>query len=155
MDVRRFLLFVFVVFSPAFLGFAVVIWGLAINILIVDELSERLYNAAFIAGLAALPAAVSYLCFWLCSRAGSWWRRALFIYVCWLAFGFGLAYVFSAAMAGVSMAVVEGVVSGWELEVQILSFAAYLLLFGHVVILPAVGLSCWFMKANPDHFFGN
>lgn len=50
--------------------------------------------------------------------------------------GLGITFMVSTMLAGASMAVVEGVVTGWELKAQELFFALVMLLPLQVVLLP-------------------
>jgi hypothetical protein len=63
------------------------------------------------------------------------------------------AYLVSAALAGVSMAVVEGVTKGWDLLSQELLFTGKLLLLAQVLVIPWIGIAIMLMKANEPIFF--
>ena len=54
----------------------------------------------------------------------------------WQALALAAAFVLAGALAGVSMAAAEGIVSGWDLKLQELGFALVLLLPMQLLILP-------------------
>jgi hypothetical protein len=158
MDARKYLYFALLNFSPALLGYSAVLWMISSSFLIVGlftdtGLSEQLFTILMLLGLAVLPLGLTYLCYRLCMRTQSWKIRFALIWLSWQILSFVVFYVLSAAMAGVSMAVVDGGLKGWELETQVLAFAAFLLLSAQIIILPLTGLTTWHMKKKPTEFF--
>lgn len=113
-----------------------------------------LSDVLLILGLVGFPAILTYVCYRLCRDSKKWWFTAVSLYVCWLILGFVASFLVSATVAGVSMAVVEGAVGGWDLLAQELSFAVSLLLTAHLFIVPWVGVSTWVLRRQPEYFFG-
>jgi hypothetical protein len=82
----------------------------------------------------------------LFGREGTWFREALVLYEFWLLPAITLAIFLSDAMAGVSMAVVDGAATGRVLWVAEAKMALQMILFGHVIIIPWVSAAVWFLR---------
>jgi hypothetical protein len=141
-------------FSPGLRIFAYKVFGLAIIFLFVygcgmllnlftliaepkigGSLVEWVLYAALI---FLLPITVIIFCYRLCAKTNSWMKRGWIIYAAWVILAFGMSYLVSSALCGMSQAAVEGVTSGWHLELQSISMAAVLLLFSQLFIVPWV-----------------
>jgi len=91
--------------------------------------------------ITILPPLGSFLAARTAQGAASWIRLALAIYIGLLPTALAVAFLIAASIAGVSMAVVEGVTGGWALKAQELWFALTLLVPMHIIILPWVALA--------------
>ena len=91
--------------------------------------------------ITILPPLGSFLAARAAQGAASWIRLALAIYIGLLPTALAVAFLIAASIAGVSMAVVEGVTGGWALKAQELWFALTLLLPMHIIILPWAALA--------------
>ena len=91
--------------------------------------------------IAILPPLGSFLAARAAQGAAGWIRLALVIYIGLLPTALAVAFLIAASIAGVSMAVVEGVTGGWALKAQELLFALTLLVPMHIIILPWVALA--------------
>lgn len=118
------------------------------------QTKERLFNLIMFFAVSLIPVGLVYLCYYFCAKAASWAKKGVIIYSFWLVLGFVNAYLVSAAIAGTSMAVAEGITSGFNLFLQEISFAGILLLFTQVLIIPWVVISVMIMKKKESFFFG-
>jgi hypothetical protein len=91
--------------------------------------------------ITILPPLVSFLAAHAVQRASNWIRIALAIYIGLLPTALAVAFLIAASIAGVSMAVADGVTGGWSLKAQELWFALTLLVPMHVIILPWAALA--------------
>ena len=94
-----------------------------------------------IASAAGLPLLCAVLATRAASRAQRWIHLAQAIYIGLLTLALAIAFLISASIAGVSMAVADGATGGWVLKVQEIQFALILLVPMQVVILPWAALS--------------
>lgn len=148
---HRYFTILAIAFSPGLIGS----YGLLLPILLCagstrsislrPSLAEAIPDLAVIAGLALLPALVVVCAMPLVSAARTWQRRAAVVYATWLILGLAMAMVLAISLAGASMAVVEGVTSGWDLKLQEFQFALSLLPPMQAVILPWVALATVFL----------
>jgi hypothetical protein len=101
--------------------------------------------------LSVLPLAVTFLFPLLALRQAHRVARGLLLYAGMMVMALSIAFMLSASLAGVSMAVVDGVVSGWELLGQELVFALSLLLPLQLLVVPWTIFSTWlsFRLARP------
>ncbi len=154
MSARGYLLFCLICFFPAlavlgyFVGaeFLLIAWGIGGQTTAQDLL---LFFAIFF-----VTAMLTFACYRFCALARTRLRTGILVYLCWLLLGFIVAFLLSAAMAGVSMAVVEGVVGGWDLLVQELFFAAFQLALAQVIIIPWTVAATMILDGKRQFFFG-
>jgi hypothetical protein len=86
---------------------------------------------------SGMPIVLILLAHWLFNRHKTWRVRGWIVYGAWILILLLISFVFSAAIGGVSMAVVEGVAgSVLQRYLQYLQFAATLTLVGNVLIIP-------------------
>ena len=153
MRIRQFIYFTLLIFSPILLLISIFLSVFALDIFIASEAKQKLFSFLLMSAIVLIPLGLSYFCYRLCLRAKSWPKRIACIYLTWLVLGFMGAYLVSAALAGVSMAVVEGVTKGWDLLSQELLFTGKLLLLAQVLVIPWIGIAIMLMKANEPIFF--
>jgi hypothetical protein len=96
--------------------------------------------------ILALFIAVTGAAFWLFQKTSRWLVGGVVLYGSWLLLAFLLAYFIAGAMAGISMAVVDGAVQGPELRSATMQQAFSLLLCGQVVILPWALFASWIIR---------
>jgi hypothetical protein len=98
-------------------------------------------DVAALSLITILPPLGSFLAARAAQGAAGWIRLALVIYIGLLPTALAVAFLIAASIAGISMAVVEGVTGGWALKAQELLFALTLLVPMHIIILPWVALA--------------
>lgn len=122
-----FALFAILSFTPLFLGYMLYLLLLMLNIDIglrneqsmMDSLSTS--NIVLALGIPAFLLVTSSMTYYVTTKLSSWLAKGVMVLAAWQLLGFPLAYLFSAALAGVSMAVVEGAASMptlWLKELQ-------------------------------------
>jgi hypothetical protein len=89
-----------------------------------------------------LPYSLIFLSMKLCQRRKSPIGRFFCIYPFWLVFLFLGFYVFSAAIAGMSMAVTEGAIGGLALKMEEL-YMAFTFMIGPLSVVPHVLILAW------------
>lgn len=136
-----FLVFVALGFGPLVLGYLLMVVPLSVMLLSGrGPEGSGTISAAEGAGLAlvglimvlTLPATA----FTLARKSSSWFAKGLLLYVCWQPLVFLLAYFAAGALAGVSMAAVDGAVTKEDLRVQALTFAAHIWPLAQILIIP-------------------
>jgi hypothetical protein len=97
--------------------------------------------------LLILPVAVVVGAYNVCSRLEGWKARGWTIYIGWVVVAFSASFVLSAAMGGMSMAVVEGV-SGRVIDRYLLYARVTFLmtLISHIAIVPWTLLSVYILR---------
>jgi|WetSurMetagenome_2_1015567.scaffolds.fasta_scaffold12246_4 hypothetical protein len=82
----------------------------------------------------------------LFEKEGTWLRGAIVLYGSWLLPAATIAVFLSAAMAGVSMAVVDGAATDRALRVAEVQMALKVALFSHMIIIPWVSVAALFLR---------
>ncbi|MDD4954587.1 MAG: hypothetical protein PHP17_00910 [Candidatus Omnitrophica bacterium] len=155
MKFKSFIVFLLLNFWPTICCFAVFSMFFLLALFLSVPIKDRLFNLIMFLVVFLIPAGLIYLCYYLCVKANSWAKKGVIVYSFWLILGFLNAYLVSAAIAGTSMAVAEGITGGWNLFLQEISFAGILLLFTQVLIIPWVVISVMIMKKKESFFFGS
>lgn len=135
--------------------FTVVFWPVGVYVAFVSPALMRQLDRPVMALQAALflvvPIVVIVLSYFPFSSQKEWKRRGWVIYGSWFLVGFLMAYAFSAALGGVSMAVVEGVASPTG-YLQNAGAAVLLLGMAHIAIVPWVFIALFTLKAINRRF---
>ena len=135
---KNFFLFNLIAFGPGLLVIGmllafILLPGLAFG---GHSLMNSLPDMVTLLGVILLPLIAVGAAYPLARYARSWWVKGLVIYLAWQVLALAAAFVLAGALAGVSMAAAEGIVSGWDLKLQELGFALVLLLPMQLLILP-------------------
>ena len=135
--------------------FTVVFWPVGVYLVFMSPALMPYLDRPVIALQAALflvvPIVVVVLSYFSFSSQKEWKRRGWVIYGSWFLVGFLMAYAFSAALGGVSMAVVESVASPARF-LQYAGAAVVLLAVAHIAIVPWVFIALFTLKAINRRF---
>ena len=145
----RFGIFTAVSFGPALLLYVIFSVGLLVNALIV--LDSGLFDVSIsevgsLAIIFLLPIVLIPIGYWVYRRFNSWVGRTLILYPIRLFLAFGLSYLFMSAVAGTSMAVVDGAVVESELRNQIIYQTILTLFPVQILLVPWSILSTFLIK---------
>ncbi len=147
-------IFVFKAFGLAIFFLFIYGCGMLLNLFILiaePKIGGSLVEwAFFMAIVLILPSAIIIYCYRLCAKANNWRKRGWIIYSAWLVLAFGMSYLVSAALGGVSMAAVDGGTVQWNLELQYISFAVRLTLFSHLIFVPWILVSISLLKKTGE-----
>ncbi len=127
---RLILLFALIVYGPAWLGLLWCLWQLLGG--------GSASGAVQIVGLFALSLPIVWVAFHGVRRFGFGHAAFWVLFLSWQVYGFILGFVFASALAGTSMAVVDGAASRSDLLEQKLLFALVMLLPEQLFIFPWV-----------------
>lgn len=155
MKFKRFIVFLLLNFWPMLFSIGLLAPLFLLNVLIAEQIKQKLFCFLMFLAVFLIPLGLIYLCYYLCTKLASWFKKGMVIYLCWLILGFINTYIVAAAIAGVSMAAVDGVTKGWNLFLQEIGFAGILLLFAQIFIIPWVFISVIIMRKNEPHFFAD
>ena len=153
MKFKNFIFFLLLNFWPILFSIGFLAPLFLLNVLIADQMKQKLFCFLMFFAVFLIPFGLIYLCYYLCAKLASWFEKGIVIYLCWLILGFMNTYTIAAAVAGVSMAVVDGVTKGWNLFLQEIGFAGILLLFAQILIIPWIIISVVIMKRKKSVFF--
>jgi len=153
MKIKRFVIFLLLNFWPILFGIGIFAPLFLLNVLIAEQAKQKLFCFLMFLAVFLIPLGLIYLCYCICAKVGSWLKKGIVIYLCWLTLGFMSAYLAAASIAGTSMAVVDGAAKGRNLFLQEINFAGMLLLFAQILIIPWVTISTIIMKKNKPNFF--
>jgi hypothetical protein len=103
-------------------------------------------DAVALLSMIVIPPAAALLASYAAGKARSWQLRFLALFAGLQPVGLAIAFVLSASIAGVSMAVVEGAVEGWALKAEELRFALLLLAPMQALILLWSGLTTFLLQ---------
>ena len=135
--------------------FTVVFWPVGVYLVFVSPTLMPYLDRPVMALQAALfllvPIVVVVLSYFSFSAQKEWKRRGWVIYGSWFLVGFLMAYAFSAALGGASMAVLEGVASPTRF-LQHAGAAVLLLAVAHIAIVPWVFIALFTLKAINRRF---
>ena len=141
--------------GSAIIFFTVVFWPVGVYLAFVTPALMPYLDRPVIALQAALflvvPMVVVVWSYFSFSSQKEWKRRGWVIYGSWFLVGFLMAYAFSAALGGVSMAAVEGVASPTRV-LQDAGAAVVLLAVAHIAIVPWVFIALFTLKAINRRF---
>ena len=84
--------------------------------------------------------------FWGFRRTMSWLAGSLVLYVVWFVLAFLFFWLLASAMAGASMAVVDGVAQAEDVRQDSLKMAGSLLVFAQVGIVPWAFGAGWLLR---------
>lgn len=144
----KFLSFSSLVFFPAYAIFGFFILGMGLSFII----EPRLLDLALIAIMALLALSMSYFCHRHSTTSSTFTRIFAVNYFGWIILGSVISYFISASMAGISMAVVDGSVGGYNLFMQEVIFALELLAASHIFIVPWVLATTYIIRRHPIYF---
>ena len=147
-----FALFSVLGFAPLFFGYFLLLILLLLNIDIglrnqrgmLDFFSAT--NIALAVGIPIFLLVISSVSYAITTRLSSWLANATVIFAAWQLLGFPLAFLFSAALAGASMAVVEGAASGADLWLQELQAAIEILFAMQFCAVPWTSAAIFLMS---------
>ncbi|MCK9573143.1 MAG: hypothetical protein M0R20_01915 [Candidatus Omnitrophica bacterium] len=154
MKFKHFIVFLLLNFWPILFGIGILATLFLLNVLIAQLPKDRLFCLLMFFAVFLIPFGLIYLCYCLCAKLTSWFKKGIVIYLFWLTLGFMGTYLAAASIAGASMAVADGVAKGRDLLFQEINFAGMLLLFAQILIIPWVIISIIIMKKNKYNFFG-
>jgi hypothetical protein len=146
--------FAVVGFGPLILGTGALVSGLLLNgaIILTSPMpaskTDGLLFLLYAMGMAAVLVFSIRRAAKLFDRKGAWFRGALVLYGFWLLPSMALAFFLSAALAGVSMAAVDGAAKGRALWVAEAQMACQLVFFAHTIIIPWVSAASWFLRRS-------
>ncbi len=151
----RYLAFAATGFGPIAVGYVLLLLLLiGLSSLVRGEVDPTAGLVVWALILVVLLVGVPLGAYALCRRSHKWAARTAFVYLAWLVLSTPFAFVLAAAIAGASMAVVEGATTGAELLQQELLFAAQLMVPMHLLIIPWVVLAVLLvMRKQPGWFF--
>ena len=149
---RPLLVFSLVGFWPV--AIYLLVWGLGLLLNVAISAASRDATSAssagfFIYGVLSWIAPILFVLAGheLFSRAASWRRRGYVLYATWLVIALVMAFVFSAAIGGVSMAAVEGGAGSARSRRSLYGGSAILIVaWAHAVIVPWVLASLFLLK---------
>lgn len=155
----RLALFAALGFGPLLILYLLVALGLLVGGVLLPALSS---SHRFASGVAAftycaisiiVPGLFVFFAYYLSTSLRSWIIRAVILYVTLLILGTGLVYVFTSAIAGMSMAVVDGVTKGEELRNQIGRETVSMLLPAQLCLVPWCIFALFLLRRFGKHVF--
>jgi hypothetical protein len=144
--------FAVVGFGPLILATGALVCGLLLNgaIILASAMpasgADGLLFLLYAMGMAAVLVYSIRRAATLFNRGGAWFRGALVLYGFWLLPAMILSFFLSAALAGVSMAAVDGTAKEQALWMAKAQMVCQLIFFAHVVIIPWVSAAAWYLR---------
>ena len=147
-----FLSFSAIAYFPVFLYLTFFGFGYLVNASIIVSSKDHVVFQFIVVGFFSLifPLLIMLCGFVLFTKARTWKSKGWIIYFCWLPLLFIIAFVFIAAFAGLSQAVVEGGEGTVNERYRMyLLMAGKAVVFGHIFLVPWVYISLQLLKKLP------